>query len=25
MRAIATFGIHNVYYTEDNKKEFTCL
>jgi tRNA(Arg) A34 adenosine deaminase TadA len=25
MRAIATFGIKNVYYTEDKKSEFTCL
>ena len=25
MRAIATFGINEVYYTEDNAKEFTCL
>jgi tRNA(Arg) A34 adenosine deaminase TadA len=25
MRAIATFGISRVYYTEDNAKEFSCL
>ena len=25
MKAIATFGINNIYYTEDNKNEFTCL
>lgn len=25
MRAIVTFGIKNVYFSEDNKKEFSCL
>jgi tRNA(Arg) A34 adenosine deaminase TadA len=25
LRAIATFGIPHVYYTENNAKEFTCL
>lgn len=25
MRAIVTFGIHKVYYTEDNASDFVCL